>query len=100
MDHMQKTRHPQGILVSCQVPWDEQERFLEDAFRREVRRIIDAGFRQMYVFGTAGEGHAVDTARFRAIVDVFAEETLPRPGVLPQVGTIGLSPATGLERLQ
>jgi dihydrodipicolinate synthase/N-acetylneuraminate lyase len=95
---MAETRHPQGILVSCQVPWDEKEQFLEDMFRREIRRMAAAGFRQMYIFGTAGEGHAVDTARFRRIVDVFADEAL-RAGLLAQVGAIGLSTATVVERL-
>lgn len=95
---MPETRHPQGILVSCQVPWDENEQFLEDMFRREIRRMAAAGFRQMYVFGTAGEGHAVDLARFRRIVDVFAEETLGTD-LMPQVGAIALSTATVVERL-
>ncbi len=90
-------RYPQAILVSCEIPWDENEQLLEDVFRREVRYAIQ-DFKHVYVFGTAGEGYAVDTARFRRIVEVFYEETRG-DGVHPMVGVIGLSTANIVERL-
>ena len=31
------------------------------AFRHEIDHAVAAGFRHVYVFGTAGEGYAVDT---------------------------------------
>ena len=34
----------------------------------------DGGFRHVYVFGTAGEGYAVDTPRFRRVIEVFGDE--------------------------
>jgi dihydrodipicolinate synthase/N-acetylneuraminate lyase len=92
-------RYPQGILVSCEIPWDERERLLEDVFREEVRKIQELGFPNLYVFGTAGEGYAVDTARFRQIVDIFYEETRA-PGTRPQVGVIALSVANVVERIE
>src|SRR5512145_1578700 len=92
------TRYPAGVLVSCEVPWDERERFLEDVFRAKVRHFLGLGFRDMYIFGTAGEGHAVDTARFREIVAAFRDETRA-PDVRPQVGVIALSTAQYVERL-
>jgi dihydrodipicolinate synthase/N-acetylneuraminate lyase len=92
-------RYPQGILLSCEIPWDDREHLLEDVFREEVRKAQDLGFRNIYVFGTAGEGYAVDTARFRRIVDIFYEETRA-PETRPQVGVIGLSVANIVERLQ
>lgn len=92
-------RYHQAILVSCEIPWDENENLREDLFRREVRHTIASGFRNVYVFGTAGEGYAVDTARFRRIVEVFYEETRGE-GVFPQVGGIGLSTANIVERLR
>lgn len=91
-------RYPRGILVSCEVPWDERENLLEDVFREEVRAFLSRGFRHIYIFGTAGEGYAADTARFHRVAQVFREETLGE-GVLPQVGVIGLSTAIVRERI-
>lgn len=91
-------RYHQAILVSCEVPWDEAERLDEAVFRQEVRHFLSLGFRDLYIFGTAGEGHAVDTPRFEAVADVFREET-DRDGVTAMVGVIGQSTATVIERI-
>ena len=92
------TRIARGILVSCEVPWDPQENLMEDVFRQEIRHFLSCGFDRLYVFGTAGEGYAVDTARFKRICSVFLDETNGRC-MPPQVGVIGLSTATVRERL-
>jgi len=92
-------RAPRTILVACPVPWDEHEELLEPTFRASVRQVIADGFRDLYIFGTGGEGYAVDTRRFRQVVDVFAEETADE-GMRPMVGVIGLSTANVVERLQ
>jgi dihydrodipicolinate synthase/N-acetylneuraminate lyase len=91
-------RYHQTILISCEVPWDEKERLIEDVFRAELRHVLAQGFRDLYVFGTAGEGYAVDTARYRQVLSVFREETRGE-GVHPQVGAIGLSTAAIIEKL-
>lgn len=91
-------RYPQTILISCEAPWDERERLLEDVFRKEVQMVLGLGFNHLYIFGTAGEGYAVDTARFRQIVEIFREETRGED-VHPQVGVIGLSTANIVERI-
>lgn len=91
-------RHHQTILVSCEVPWDEREQLAEEIFRQEIRHFLSLGFQDLYIFGTAGEGHAVDTNRFDSIVKVFREETLG-DGITPMVGVIGLSTANVVERL-
>lgn len=91
-------RHHQTILVSCEIPWDEREQLDEKVFRQEIRHFISRGFQDLYIFGTAGEGHAVDTCRFERIVKVFREET-NGDGVTPMVGVIGLSTANVVERL-
>jgi dihydrodipicolinate synthase/N-acetylneuraminate lyase len=93
-----KTRYPQAILVSCEIPWDKDENLLEDVFRQEVRHALAAGFRHVYVFGTAGEGYAVDAPRFGRIVEIFSEETAV-DGVSAQVGVIAMSVAQVRERL-
>ncbi len=92
-------RYPQGILISCEIPWDEQENFLEDAFRLQVRHALQAGFRYLYTFGTAGEGYAVDLPRFTRIAEVFREETKGE-GIHAQIGVIALSVAQFRERLR
>jgi len=92
-------RYHQAILISCEVPWDEREHLLEDVFRAELRHVLAQGFRDLYVFGTAGEGYAVDSARCRDVLALFREETLAE-GVFPQVGAIGLSTAAIVEKLQ
>ncbi len=90
-------RYPQAILISCEAPWDEREQLLEAVFRREVRMVLEH-FNHLYIFGTAGEGHAVDTARFQQLVQIFYEETRG-PDIHPMVGVIGLSTANIVERI-
>jgi dihydrodipicolinate synthase/N-acetylneuraminate lyase len=92
------TRHHQCILISCEVPWDERQQLDEAVFRQEVRHFLSLGFKDLYVFGTAGEGHAVDTPQFERIAKVFREETA-KDGVTAMVGVIALSTANFLERL-
>ena len=91
-------RHHQTILVSCEIPWDEREELLEDVFRQEIRHFLALGFRDLYIFGTAGEGYAVDARRFDAIVQVFRQEAAA-DDVTAMVGVIGLSTANIVERL-
>ena len=91
-------RYPQSTLASCEIPWDENENLIEDLFRKQVRLTLKRGFNNLYIFGSAGEGYAIDTARFREIVQVFYEET--RGGdIHPVVGVIGLSTANIVERV-
>ena len=66
-------RYPQGILVACPSPWDDRDELVEEILREEIRLVLAAGFEHCYVFGTGGEGYAVDTRRFRQVVDVWAE---------------------------
>lgn len=97
-DHDSVARYPQAVLVACEIPWDEDENLIEDVFRREVQVTLRRGFNHLYIFGTAGEGHAVDTPRFQRIAEIFREETQGR-SVHPMVGVIGLSTANIVERL-
>jgi dihydrodipicolinate synthase/N-acetylneuraminate lyase len=84
--------------MSCEIPWDENENFVEEVFRKQVRLSLERGFSHLYVFGTCGEGYAVDTARFQQIVRVFHEETRGED-VHPMVGVIALSTANTVERI-
>jgi dihydrodipicolinate synthase/N-acetylneuraminate lyase len=91
-------RYPQTVLVSCEIPWDDRQNLIEEVFREQVRMALAQDFRHIYIFGTAGEGYAVDTRRFRQIVEIFRDETRG-DGVQPQVGVIGLSTANIVERI-
>lgn len=91
-------RYPQTVLVSCEIPWDEREQLIEAVFRDEVRMVLAMGFKHLYIFGTAGEGYAVDTPRFRQIVGIFRAATRG-DDIHPQVGVIGLSTANIVERI-
>ncbi|MCY3573356.1 MAG: dihydrodipicolinate synthase family protein [Chloroflexi bacterium] len=93
-----RPRCPQAILVSCEIPWGEDKTLLEDVFRRSVRATLEH-FNHLYIFGTAGEGYAVNQAQFQRIVDIFHEETRGE-GIYPMVGLIGLSTPIVLEKLQ
>jgi dihydrodipicolinate synthase/N-acetylneuraminate lyase len=91
-------RYPSTVMVSIVCPWDDRERLEEAIFRRAIRHALNAGFRHLYVFGTAGEGYAVDSDRFRQVVEVFGDE-LSGTDAHPMVGVIGLSTANVVERL-
>lgn len=91
-------RYPQAVLVSCEIPWDEKENMKEAVFRKEVQLVLKLGFKHLYVFGTAGEGYAIDSRRFQQIVRVFREETQREP-CHPMVGVIGLSTCNLVERI-
>jgi len=72
------------------VPWGKAGEFLEPVFRRQVRLLRQAGFGNLYIFGTAGEGYAVTDPMFKEIATVFFGEMLGGAG-LCQLGIIGLS---------
>lgn len=91
-------RHHQAILISCEVPWNEQEQLEEEIFRQEIREFLARGFRDLYIFGTAGEGHAVDTQRFETVARVFREET-NQDGITAMVGVIAQSTVMFVERV-
>ena len=91
-------RYPSTVMVSIVCPWDDAERLDEAVFRRAIRHALDTRFRHLYVFGTAGEGYAVDTERFRRVVEVYGDE-LSGTDAIPMVGVIGLSTANVIERI-
>jgi dihydrodipicolinate synthase/N-acetylneuraminate lyase len=91
-------RYPSTVMVSIVCPWDDDENLDEAMFRQATRHAMAAGFRHLYVFGTAGEGYAVDSARFSLVVEVLHDET-SGTDTQPMVGVIGLSTANVVERL-
>jgi dihydrodipicolinate synthase/N-acetylneuraminate lyase len=94
-----EARYAPRLLAACCVPWDDGGRLAEAVFRQSIAGLVERGFRDLYVFGTAGEGYAVDEARFDQVVDVFADEA-GRHGVDPMIGVISLSLATVIGRIE
>ncbi|HCN30042.1 MAG TPA: hypothetical protein DIT64_15150 [Verrucomicrobiales bacterium] len=92
-------RHPRCILATCCVPWNERFEFEEDIFRRSVRHQIASGIRDLYIFGTAGEGYAVTEKQFDEITRVFLDETT-QGGAKAMVGLISQSLPAIIERIE
>lgn len=91
-------RFPPSILCTCVVPWDEQGEFIKELFVDEVRRMLQVT-PHLYIFGTAGEGHAVNDRQFERITHVF-HDTMRAAGGEPMVGVISLSLATVRQRIE
>jgi dihydrodipicolinate synthase/N-acetylneuraminate lyase len=91
-------RYPRTVLATCCLPWREDGKLDEPLFRRTVHNLVAGGLGDLYVFGTAGEGHAVSEADFRHVVEAFAEE-MRIAGGRPMVGVINMSLPTILERI-
>ncbi len=84
------TRYGRTILATCCVPWEADGALAETVFRDSIRALLARGLTDLYVFGTAGEGYAVDEGRFDRVVAAFTEE-LVTAGAAPMVGLISLS---------
>jgi dihydrodipicolinate synthase/N-acetylneuraminate lyase len=93
------SRYAPTLLATCCVPWDGDDELDEEIFRASIRTLLGHGFRDLYVFGTAGEGHAVDERRFDEVVGVFADE-VRRADAPPMVGVITLSLQTAIDRIE
>ncbi len=92
-------RYRQAMLATCCVPWNADFGFAEDVFRCEVRYLIAHGVRDLYIFGTAGEGYAVTDAQFEQVTSAFLDETRGE-GIQSMIGMISLSLATVIERIE
>jgi dihydrodipicolinate synthase/N-acetylneuraminate lyase len=96
---MSAKRHHSCILAACCIPWNEDGSLAEEIFRREIRNLLTNLTRDIYLFGTAGEGYAVTEKQFDQIVRIFREET-NQPDVRGMVGVISLSLPTVIERIE
>jgi dihydrodipicolinate synthase/N-acetylneuraminate lyase len=92
-------RYKRTVLATCCVPWAAPYEFDEVLFRRSVRGLLARGMTDLYVFGSAGEGHAVSDPLFGRIVDVFLEEMAIGNGTA-MVGIISSSLATMRDRVR
>lgn len=86
------------ILATAVTPWTADWRFDAARFGQQVRAIARELTRRIYIFGTAGEGHAVSDAQFREIAASFL--TVARAeGVTPMIGVISMSLPTAVARI-
>lgn len=90
---------PRTVLGTVCVPWKADGTIDEGCFRRTITNLVKAGMPDLYVFGTAGEGYAVDEANFRRVAVLFARTMRDARGSQPMVGVINQSLATITERI-
>lgn len=90
---------PPAILATAVVPWTERLEFDAERFRRQVHTIARTLTKHIYIFGTAGEGHAVNERQFDQIAQAFWESA-KEAGVSPMVGIISLSLPTIIARIE
>jgi dihydrodipicolinate synthase/N-acetylneuraminate lyase len=79
-----------SVLATVVVPWTAELELDEGLFRREIERLLAAGYRQLYIFGTAGEGYAVDDQTFAHVSRVFVQ-AMTAGGAEPMIGVISPS---------
>ena len=93
-------RYPRTILATACIPWDESYHFDESVFRQQVALLTGGGIRSVYLFGTAGEGYAMNRELYVKIVEAFLDEMKKTPGSMPMVGIISLSMPEVIERIE
>lgn len=91
-------RYPRTVLGTCCLPWGDGGLDVP-LFRRSIANLVRAGLRDLYIFGTAGEGHTVTESQFRQVTTIFVETMAEAGGAPPMVGVINLSLPTVLERI-
>jgi dihydrodipicolinate synthase/N-acetylneuraminate lyase len=74
-----------GIWAGITMPWDEQDRFDEETYARNVERAIAAQVHGLYTTGSTGEFYAIDDDEFRRMVDI-QDELCGRAGMPLQIG--------------
>lgn len=92
-------RYPPGLMATCPIPWNADLTFAEALFRDQLRLLIAGGYTDLYLFGTAGEGYAVDEEPFDAVVTAFHDE-MSRAGLPGRVGIISAALRTIIGRIE
>lgn len=90
-------RYPATLLATCPIPWTQAWEFDEAVFTRTVAWLHQHLSPHLYLFGTAGEGHAVSDGQFATIIRAF-RRAMP-PDSHPMVGVISLALPTIVERI-
>ncbi|MFQ6043761.1 MAG: dihydrodipicolinate synthase family protein [Candidatus Poribacteria bacterium] len=85
-----------GIIPPMTTPFDKNEDIDTNAFREEVRYLIDAGVHGIAVGGSTGEGHTLTTEEIRCLTEIALEESAGRIPVI--TGIIVDSTKQAIER--
>ena len=93
-------RFPRLQLCAACVPWTEDFQLDVPLFRKGVRLLCEQGAGSIYLFGTAGEGYAVNREQYLQIVTEFMDEMKNFPKVIPMVGVISMSMTEIMERIR
>ena len=93
-------RFPKVLLCTACIPWTEDFQLDVPLFRKGVRLLCENGAGSIYLFGTAGEGYAVDREQYLQIVREFMDEMKNFPDVIPMVGVISMSMTEIKERIR
>ena len=93
-------RYPITMMCAACVPWTKDFKFDEAVFRKEVKHLVDHDVKSIYIFGTAGEGYAVNTQVFTQVVKAFIDECGKKSDVMPMVGIISTSMMEMIERIK
>jgi dihydrodipicolinate synthase/N-acetylneuraminate lyase len=88
-----------GVWAAITTPFDERERFDEEVFRENVRRLHAAGVHGIYTTDSDGEFYAIELDEFRRLVDVFADEA-QRIGAATMVGVTWSHTQGSVDRLR
>lgn len=92
-------RYPAMGLGALLIPWKEDFTLDEAMFRRSLRNMVNNGLKYVYIFGTAGEGYALNEEQYAHIAKVFIDE-LKGTDTTPIVGCISLSASHMVQRLK
>jgi dihydrodipicolinate synthase/N-acetylneuraminate lyase len=92
-------RYPRVVLGTVCIPWTEGWELDRERFTQTVELHVRRGLRDLYVFGTAGEGYAVDERRFDDVVGAFTQ-VAGALAIEPMVGVISLSTTSVIGRIE
>ncbi|MGI6622722.1 MAG: dihydrodipicolinate synthase family protein [Acetivibrionales bacterium] len=74
MTKKEKYKHLTGIIAPVVTPWTKDEKLDEEAFRKQVRFIIDAGVHGISPAGSTGEGAMVRDEERNRMIQIIKEE--------------------------
>ena len=93
-------RFPKLLLCAACIPWTDDHQLDVPLFRKGVRLLCENGAGSIYLFGTAGEGYAVNREQYLQIVTEFMDEMKNYPDVIPMVGVISMSMTETMTRIR
>jgi dihydrodipicolinate synthase/N-acetylneuraminate lyase len=88
------------MMTTACVPWTSDFSIDEPVLRKEIDMLMNAGSKSIYLFGTAGEGYAVNHSQYTDLVRILKDQTNRDETVMPMVGVISLSLSDIIDRIE